>query len=291
MAKNYSKRKLIWFVKYYKKLSKKELAVIMKIHVKSVSRLYKRLIKKGIDDYYFRIGRPRKQRPEEWKKIISEVYEEQRCGAKIMEKVIDKHYKIHIPHNYIHKLLLNNEMAKEDKEKQKQRTYKLYARQHSNSAWHTDYKWIEDRQKWLIAYIDDHSRFITAYGMFDNATTENALILLKISIILYGPPREIITDKGTQFYSNNKDGEGNRVISDFEIELSKLGIKLITARRNHPQTNGKIERWFKTWIEHHWRFKSLGEFVFWYNCVRYHSAIDYETPIKVFYRDSKKLLR
>jgi len=291
MAKNYSKRKLIWFVKYYKKLSKKELAVIMKMHVKSVSRLYKKLIKKGIDSYYKNSGRPIKQRPVEWRKIISEVYEEQRCGAKIMEKIVDKHFKMHIPHNYIHKMLLNNEMAKEDKKKQKQRSYKLYTRKNSNSAWHTDYKWIEDKQKWLIAYIDDHSRFITAYGMFDNATTENALRLLKIAIILYGQPREIITDKGTQFYANNKDNDGNRVVSDFEIQLSTLGIKLITARRNHPQTNGKIERWFKTWIEHHWRFKSLGEFVFWYNCVRYHSSIDYETPTKVFYKDSRKLLK
>ena len=291
MADKYSKRKLNWFLKHYKKLNRKELALVMNMHVKSVSRLYKKLVKKGISNYYSKSGRPKKQRPEEWKNIISEVYEEQRCSAKIMEKIVDKYYKIHIPHNYIHKLLLNNEMAKEDRKKQKQRTYKKYARKHSNSAWHTDYKWIEDKQKWLIAYIDDHSRFITAYGMFDNATTQNALRLLKIGITLYGQPREIITDKGAQFYTNRRNNEGNKGVSKFEIELSKLGIKLITARRNHPQTNGKIERWFKTWIDHHWRFKSLSEFVLWYNCIKYHSSIEYETPMKVFYRDFRKLLR
>ena len=290
MAKKYSKRKLNWFLRYYKKLSKKELSSVMKIHIKSVPRLYKKLVKKGVDNCYSDKGRPKKQRSPEWKQLISEIYEEQRCGAKIMEKIIDKHYKIHIPHNYIHETLLTHEMAKEDKKKQKQRTYKSYERKHSNSAWHTDYKWIESKQKWLIAYIDDHSRFITAYGMFDNATTENALILLKIAIVLYGQPREIITDKGSQFYANRKDNEGNKGLSDFEAELKKLGINLITGRRNHPQTNGKIERWFKTWIEHHWRFKSLEEFVFWYNCKRYHSSIDYETPMKVFYRDFRKLL-
>jgi hypothetical protein len=29
--------------------------------------------------------------------------------------------------------------------------------------------------KWLIAYLDDASRFMVEYGVFDEATTENAI--------------------------------------------------------------------------------------------------------------------
>lgn len=289
-SKNISKKKLKWFLRNYNNVTKQELAFVMGMHIKSLVRIHKKLSERGIDSYYKQRGCPPKERPLEWKILIHSVYKEQHCGAKNMEKILDKHYNVHIPHNYIHKVLLDNNIAMEDKKKQKQRKLKSYVRLHSNTAWHTDYKWIESEQKWLISYIDDHSRFITAYGMFKEATTENALFLLGIAIVLYGKPREIITDKGAQFYANKKDNEGNRGLSEFEAELERLGIKLITGRRNHPQTNGKIERWFKTWVEHHWRYKSLSDFVYWYNYVRYHSSINYETPAKVFYRDFIQLL-
>ena len=45
-----------------------------------------------------------------------------------------------------------------------------YERRHSMSLWHTDWYLIEDdrwRSKWLIAYLDDASRFIVGYGIFD----------------------------------------------------------------------------------------------------------------------------
>jgi hypothetical protein len=38
------------------------------------------------------------------------------------------------------------------------------------SLWHTDWYLIEDdrwRGKWFIAYLDDASRFIVGYGIFD----------------------------------------------------------------------------------------------------------------------------
>ena len=284
------KKKLKWFLRNNKRLTKKELGIIMGLHTKSIPRTYKKLIERGIDNYYRINGSPRKERPLKWTELIIQVYAEQHCGAKNMEIMLRKRYNVNVPHNYIHKVHMSNEMAKEDKKKQKHRSYRPYAREHSNSAWHTDYKWVENTQCWLIAYIDDHSRFITAYGMFNEATTESALKILNIGIKLYGKPREIITDKGAQFYANKKTLEGNKGISTFEKELESLGIKLITARRNHPQTNGKIERWFKTWIEHHWRYKDIHEFVHWYNCIRYHSAIEFDTPLEHYRKGFRKLL-
>jgi hypothetical protein len=37
--------------------------------------------------------------------------------------------------------------------------------------------------KWLIAYLDDASRFIVGYGVFDEATTENAISYWKEALI------------------------------------------------------------------------------------------------------------
>ncbi len=38
--------------------------------------------------------------------------------------------------------------------------------------------------KWIIAYLDDASRLITGYGVFDEATSENAIKVLKEAIIM-----------------------------------------------------------------------------------------------------------
>ena len=77
--------------------------------------------------------------------------------------------------------------------------------------------------------------------------------------------REINTDKGSQFYANKKNKDGEKVYVEFELFLQKNNIIHIPSRRNHPQTNGKNERWFRTYEENRKRFKSFEEFVKWYN--------------------------
>jgi len=71
----------------------------------------------------------------------------------------------------------------------------------------------------------------------------------------------------------------------FEQELTSLGIKFLTNRRNHPQTNGKVEKWFDTMKK---RFKkhpeeNLQDFVQWYNSERIHHALNYKTPDDVYW--------
>jgi hypothetical protein len=52
--------------------------------------------------------------------------------------------------------------------------------------WHTD--WFFYNGKWIIAYLDDASRLIVGYGVFDEATTDNALQVLKEAMDNYGKP-------------------------------------------------------------------------------------------------------
>ncbi len=55
-----------------------------------------------------------------------------------------------------------------------------------------------------------------------------------------------------------------------------LGIKLITARISHPQTNREIERFFSYYNRHGDDFDSLDNFVYWCNNVRFHESLDTE---------------
>ena len=53
--------------------------------------------------------------------------------------------------------------------------------------------------KQLILYEDDASRLITRYGLFDNATTHDALDTFRRAVDQFGLPRQLISDHGTQF--------------------------------------------------------------------------------------------
>jgi len=65
--------------------------------------------------------------------------------------------------------------------------------------------------------------------------------------------RELILDHGSEFgaYRIHDDGSW---MSDFKSHLEKYGIRPILARVKHPQTNGKLERFFGEYKKHTIRF-------------------------------------
>jgi len=68
----------------------------------------------------------------------------------------------------------------------------------------------------------------------------------------------------------------------FEKGVEDLNIDFWTARRRHPQTNGKMEKWFDTMKKRLPKHEGLQDFVKWYNEERIHHALAYETPEKVY---------
>lgn len=187
-----------------------------------------------------------------------------------------------ISHNKVYKVLVERGLITPNPEKRRQRKWVRWERTHSNSLWQVDFKWIDDTHKWLCAYLDDHSRLITAASYLEAATTDNALWLLEKGIEKYGKPRVVLSDHGTQFYAV-RGGE-----SMYAAKLEELGIDHILSRIRHPQTTGKIERLWRTYIAEAYRFGDLNEFVENYNTQRPHMSLGFRTPQAVFERDLKK---
>lgn len=141
----------------------------------------------------------------------------------------------------------------------------------SNMLWHTDWTECPFTGVYLIAFIDDYSRFIVHAEYFSNATTENTLIAFTLAIKKYGKPDAVLTDNGVQFHVHGK----------FEEFCKKHEILHILGRVHHPQTNGKIERWFGTYkLEFKEGEDTLDSFVKYYNCERLHQGIGYITPLQ-----------
>jgi putative transposase len=219
-----------------------------------------------------RMRRPKTELSKEEKELIDKaVGESCLTGSVSVRLYIEKYYGKKIPYNKIHRHLLRQGLSREDAKKKKQRKYSRYQRDHSFSLVHLDWhesKVVEGKQVCVV--IDDASRNIICGGEFDNAEGEHAIQLMKKAIKIafdkYSAViRECNTDKGPQFYCNKSTANGERGKAKFEEFLEEQGINHIPSRRNHPQTNGKNERWFRTYNENRGRYKTFEEFIEWYN--------------------------
>jgi putative transposase len=151
--------------------------------------------------------------------------------------------------------------------------------------WHTS----NVNRKEVCIVLDDSSRRILAGGEFDAATAENSIELIREVLENFEVIRRIekvITDRGSQFYANKKDKNGNSE-SSFEAFLKESDIKHIKARVKHPQTNGKIEKWYDLYERHRSKFENFDKFMNWYNTVRFHESLDtkhyLQTPDDAFW--------
>jgi len=80
---------------------------------------------------------------------------------------------------------------------------------------------------------------------------------------------------------------GSPLTESEEFLLGEDGIGLIVGRVDHPQTNGKIEKFFDTFERNVGNFEAIDEFMVWYNYVRPHGAFEVgklETPGIMYYR-------
>jgi len=148
-----------------------------------------------------------------------------------------------------------------------------YERENPNDLWHTDWTMDPVTKQNLIAFIDDCTRVLIHAEIFAQPTTENTILAFRNAIARYGKPKAILTDNGSQFTPARSEK------GLFTNWCEEQGIKHILGRVHHPQTNGKIERWFGTYKqEYDERFTNLEQFIKYYNEERLHQGIGYLTP-------------
>lgn len=111
-----------------------------------------------------------------------------------------------------------------------------------NEMWQTDImgKMIFPRigEMYLIATLDDHSRFVPEGQWFGSQHKAHVFIVWYYSLLKAGIPDSMLQDRGSQYKANSKIGQ-----ADYQYYSQKLGINLIFARR--AQTKGKIERFWR----------------------------------------------
>jgi putative transposase len=286
-----NQQKINWIIRKKKEgFSNERISMGQNISERRVRQLYSAYKKTGSLPVLNKAGRKPKELTQEQKELIGSAYKQYYLGPVGLERVIQRRHGAHIPHNTIYRFMAGNGLIEENKNKKKQRKWVRYEREHSLSLVHTD--WSEFEGKQIISFIDDASRMVIACGEFSNATEENSIAVLKEAIEFakpYGGIKQIISDHGTQFTAPKRD-KNDYADHGFEKILAEVGIEQIFARVKHPQTNGKLERWFYTYQTRRNKFASLEEFLHWYNDMKPHMSLNFnkaETPSEAFIRKAR----
>lgn len=228
-----------------------------------------------------KLGRPPKL-IQEWEvKIVKQAYEKYHASASVLEQLIKGECGKHVPHNRIHKILLQQGLAKKGEKVIRKKKWIRYERRHSLTAVHVDWHQRPNDGPWVFGVEDDASRAMLAMIETNSATTEASIQGMETAL-QHGQIKQCISDHGCQFTANQEGAE-----STFKQFLDKRGIKQILCRIKHPQSNGKIEKFFHLYERHRDAFSTLEEFMHWYNHVRPHLSLDFstlETPWKAFQR-------
>ncbi len=239
--------------------------------------------------------KPYSDYPDDIKERIIQAGKKLGTGANTVAQYLRKKEGIKIRDIRVHQVLLENNMAKENENKKgRKKPWVRYERNHSLSAVHMD--WHQNKHgKWICAVLDDSSRKILSAGEYEHRSAEHSIELLDEAYGKYShirPIREVITDRGAEFYATKRDNEDDADHS-FENYCEEKGIKQLLCKYNHPQTNGKIEKWFDTYEQHRYEFDSLEDFIEWYNEIKPHMSLDWknlETPEKAFWKRSRSYI-
>jgi transposase InsO family protein len=77
-----------------------------------------------------------------------------------------------------------------------------FERARPNQLWQTDlFTFVlkrQNRRVYLVAFLDDHSRFLVGYGLHASQSAALVLEVFRAALAGYGPPEEVLTDNGSQ---------------------------------------------------------------------------------------------
>lgn len=226
----------------------------------------------------------RRPRPPPWDAVfLVLVYRQMyQLGPRALSRRIARETTVVIPHTMVYRILRERGLITAQKRKPPRPKWVRFERKHAMTLWQGDWKQvtIDGTVQWLIAFLDDASRLITCWGLFQSPTTAATIMVLETGFARYGVPNEILTDHGPQFVSNQKTGTPHHEFGRF---LEHHHIRHIVARRNHPQTNGKIERFFREIDRLIAAGFTMDDVIDWQNRIKPHASFDYKEPEIVFF--------
>lgn len=159
-----------------------------------------------------------------------------------------------------------------------------------NQLWQTDFthfKVVGWGWFYLSTILDDYSRYVIAWKLCTTMKAIDVTDTLQKALRVSGCDRtgsahkpRLLSDNGSSY-----------IASELADWLKGQGMEHVRGAPNHPQTQGKIERWHQTLknrvlLENYYLpgdlEEQIGQFIKHYNNRRYHESLGNVTPADVY---------
>jgi transposase InsO family protein len=224
--------------------------------------------------------------PQEERAITAYAIENPLKGYRVLcYEMIDKNIA-YVACSSVYNVIKRNNLGKKwaEAEEMKKRGFDQPKAVHEQ--WHIDFSYIRIAGAfyYFLGILEGYSRRMLDWRLCQNMEGMNAEILVTETKELYPEAKNVrlISDNGSQFISK-----------DFQELIMLLELKQTFTSANHPQSNGKLERFNRTLKTEHVRRSAyldyqdacirMAQWIAYYNNARLHSAIWYLTPDDVFF--------
>jgi len=207
---------------------------------------------------------------------------------------LQHHHQIKVSAATISRYLARAGLVAPEPRKRPRSSYIRFAAQLPNECWQSDFiHWhlASGRETEIVSWIDDHSRYALSVTAHPVTTGQVTLATFRAAVAAHGAPAATLTDNGMVYTTRLSGGRGGR--NALENELRHLGITQKNGRPNHPQTQGKVERFQQTlqkWLTARPRAATLAElqaqldaFTAYYNTQRPHRSLAHRATPAIAY--------
>jgi transposase InsO family protein len=157
------------------------------------------------------------------------------------------HHQVTVSAATISRYLARAGLVTPDPRKRPRSSYIRFAAEQPNECWQSDfthYPLASGAGTEILTWIDDHSRLALRVTAHHRVTGQIVLAEFRAAVAACGSPASTLTDNGMVFTTRLSGGKGGR--NGLETELRRLGITQKNGKPNHPQTQGKVERFQQT---------------------------------------------
>lgn len=202
--------------------------------------------------------------------------------------------KIDVPRVTINRIISRNGLLEaEDCHKP---ALKRFEKEKPNELWQVDLKGKMGKGSAHcepLSIIDDHSRFVTGLHAVRSSKLEPIQQSFLKTFEKYGVPNALLMDHGVPWWGSSQVIGLTRL----SVWLMNQEIKLYFSGYNHPQTQGKVERFHRTLAQAVRHKGTPKKFQLWssllnkirneYNFVRPHESLDMNVPASRYFASEK----
>lgn len=217
------------------------------------------------------------------------------AGADTIGWHLTHHHATTLSRATINRILVRAGAVTPQPEKRPKSSYLRFEAEQPNECWQADfthYRLLDGTDCEILTWLDDCSRYALSVTAHRPVTGPIVLSTFRKAAATYGFPAATLTDNGRVFTVRLFGGTPGR--NHLEHELRERNITQKNGKPNHPQTQGKVERFqqtLKKWLRAQPRQPAtladlqtlLDEFAEVYNTRRPHRSLPHRaTPMTVY---------